>query len=189
MIHQRHDHNGFDLRTSFNLLYFGIDSYSKCFTVFSRRYFGGEALGFSSLAALGIMLVYAAHNPASNGMRLFIPMWMFMLVVQRVGTRLAGWRGMTIHSRYVGQPWLGLAFPFVRTELAARWMEALSFFAIGTFLGEYDLALGQFVLFGCFGLVVKNAMDLEIDRKLLVRMHDAEIEQQHLMELRSRRHV
>ncbi|HEY4308995.1 MAG TPA: hypothetical protein VGN12_06045 [Pirellulales bacterium] len=120
-------------------------------------------------------------------MRLLIPCWLAMLVLQRISTAIARRRGAIIHSRYVGYPWFGFAFPFIREYRTAQQIEAVACIAVGGFLCKFDLPLGQFVLFGFFGMIAKNGIEDEIERKQLQRMHDAEIEQQHLMDLRNRR--
>ncbi len=77
--------------------------------------------------------------------------------------------------------------PGVRAERTAKAFEACACVLVGAFLCKYDLRLGQFVIFGFGGLLAKNGIEGEVDRKLQQRMQDAELEQRYMLELRQRR--
>jgi len=187
MFEHRHAHQDrhFRARRFVNLLYLLVSGYATCFTVFIRRNFGTEALGLNAAVAFIIMMGYTAVHPGSR-MGFFVMLWFVMLVAQWLNTMLCRARGIVVHSRYDGYPRLGFAFPFVRAERTAKTIECLACVLIGGLLFEVDQSLGVFVMFGCFGLLLRLAIDDEIDRKRLQRMHDAEIEQSYMMELRQR---
>ena len=144
--------------------------------VFIRRDFGLEALGINAfIAGLMILLTYAATGDPA--MKAFLVMWLVAQIVQRVRSFRNKRRGMRIHSRYAGYPWLAMRVPFVRSEtVAVRFVEPLLCLTAGWVLMHLSRPLGGFVMLGCVSFFIRNNIDAEIQRVRLRQMDDARIE-------------
>jgi len=171
-----------DVRGSVNILYVLVSAHSTCFTVFLRRGFGSEALGFNAILALVLIHFYIMCNPTSGGMAQFLGLWFLFLILQRIKTFSLWRKGAVIHSRYDGYPWVGMMIPFLKTEERARFAETPICFIIGCLLIDYDSALSAFIAVGGISLAIKNSIDFSIDRRRLRHMRDAEIEQRFMVE-------
>jgi hypothetical protein len=181
-MNQQRPGEGLTLPGAFNLLYIVMAGYSTCLTVFVRHSFGREALGINGVAALVVLILYSSCYPFSRGMGCLLWLWFVALVMQRLCTALVYARGHWIHSHSSGYPWLGYAVPFVRKHKTAIACEFLALCALGGFLMDWDLALGQFVFFGAWTVLLKTNLDEQMERRRLFRMRDAEIEQRTLVE-------
>ncbi|HEY4309149.1 MAG TPA: hypothetical protein VGN12_06825 [Pirellulales bacterium] len=178
---QPQSNNGPDIRGGFHWLYLLVSGHATCMTVFTRHSFGVEALGANGLAALGVIFAYLCYSN-SPAVFLFGEVWFVALALQRIVTFIRvrfGWRA---HSRYEGYPWLGFLVPFVRREDTAKIWEAFVCFPLGSYLCQFDQAVGHFVFLGFFSLLFKTAINSEIRRKRLQNMRDAEIEMQQLLD-------
>lgn len=171
--------DGLTLSRMFDWLYVALAGYATCFTVFTRRRFGREALGVNGVAALIILIVYSSCYPYSRGMGLFFVLWFVALILQRLCTVILA-RRRSVHSHCTGYPWLGYMVPFVRKYMTAVFIECLVLFVLGVFLMPVDFALGQFVFYGAGSVFLKTGIDEDIERRRLFRMRDAEIEQRSL---------
>ncbi len=169
--------NGLDIRFGLNLFYMLLSGFTTCFTVFLRRSFGGEAIGFNALFAIVIMVFYMGGHPESAGMIDFFGFWVIALVCQRIGYFIRRLRRVVVHSHYEGDSWIGVLLPFLERVGIARFLEVPLCVILGIALGQHDQALGEFVFFGAFGLMFKGMIDGAIERKHVQRMQDAAIEQ------------
>jgi hypothetical protein len=167
------------VRGSFNFLYLLLSGHVTCLTPFLHVGFGSEALGINGLAALVVILLYATYT-GSTVMVNFLYVWLFMMLVQRIKTGSMRRQGHVIHSRYDGFP--HLATRFVKSEQAARVLEAFMCGVIGILLMSYDEALGAFIAIGFLSMMFKLAIERRIDEVSVQRMRDAEIEQRWLVE-------
>lgn len=174
--------DGPDVRFGVNLFYLLISGYATCFTVFLRRSFGGEAFGFNAVIAVFMILFYMLAHPTSGGMLDFFYLWWMALICQRIGYFLRRRRGMIVHSRFEGVSWFAVIFPFLNHEGLLRFLEIFTCVVLGGLLATHDQALGRFVFFGAFGLMIKGMIDGFVDRRQIQRMHDTAIEQHALME-------
>lgn len=181
-MYQQTQQNEFDLRTGINVFYLLVNGYATCFTVFLRRGFGAEAFGFNALIAVVIMIVYMQAHPQSGAMIDFFGLWWVALILQRIGFFIRRRRGFVIHSRFEGVPWIAQMIPALDRIGLARVTEFLLCFFSGAVLGTHDEALGQFVMFGAFGLLTKNILDNMMARKHIQRMQDAALEQRARLE-------
>jgi hypothetical protein len=177
--YQKQEQSSF--RSSFNAMYFLANSHATCLTVFLRHSFGSEAIGMNGLVAVLMMLVYRGETRCL-AMGTFFMAWLVALIVQRLRTFVLYQRGWRLHSRYGGYPWLAIRIPFVKTEVRAMALEPLVCLLVGHVLCRWSEPVGRFVMFGCFSLAIKNGIERQIDRARLRQMHDAVIEQMHLVE-------
>ncbi|HEY2837675.1 MAG TPA: hypothetical protein VGJ26_00890, partial [Pirellulales bacterium] len=166
---------GLWIRGIVNLCYLALSGYVTCFTPFLRRNFGRGALGINAAIAFVIIMFYRLAHPESHMLGEFQLLWMAFVVMQWFRTAWLTKKGIAIHSRCDGYPWLGYALPFVKQEPLARVIEFLGLLFFGVSLGRIDMPLSAFLVFGSLALLVKGGIDSEIDRKRLQAMRDAEL--------------
>jgi len=164
------------MRGSFDLLYFLSLCHSTCFSVFLRRGFGCEALGFNGFGAF-IMLMLIAGADHTGLMTMYFWAWFLALLCQRMVTIGNKRKGIIEHSRYNGWPRVAMAFPGVKRESTARSVvEPLICLAAGLALGEFSEPAGTFIMAGAFSMTVIETADRHLQRQRAQRMHDAAIE-------------
>ncbi len=144
---------------------------TTCVTVFTRRRFGAEALGWNGLGAFLLLLFYAGSSP---GMQVYFCLWVLALLIQRCQTIWMGIRGHVEHSRYGGWPWL--AIRFAKNEMQAKALEVLLCLIAGGLLYSLSEAVGMFVIRCGFGMAVVQVIDRQVLAMQDRRMRDAEIE-------------
>ncbi len=171
----------FDKGAAMNMAYFLALSYSTCFSVFMRKGFGAEALGYNGLAAFGAILFCIDGDRC---MAAFFLLWLCALAAQRFITFLRARKGIRPHSLYAGDPILvWKLMPFVKNETMVQMGEALLCLLVGGALCSVSERLGTFVACGFFSLVIQRAIEGQVWMMRVRRMRDAEIEQRTLVEL------
>jgi hypothetical protein len=180
--HSQQQGGGLTFRDSVNLFYVLVSGHATCVTPFVRRNFGSEALGRNGAVAMLTIVLYMMVYPRHRILVDFGAVWFVMFVLQRVKT---GWllrQGRVLHSRDDGYPWLGFLIPLVKRDKTARVIEFFALFALGTWLSDYDTALGRLVGLSAVSLAIKTGIEEEVFRKRLQGIRDAEIEQRALVE-------
>lgn len=176
---QQNDQVG--MRGGFNLITALLQGHAMTCTVFMRTDLGKEAIGFAGMFGFFIMLVYGGLMN-SYPMFIYLCLYLLMVLAQRM-KQFSNWRkGIIVHSRYVGYPWLAFKlFPRIKTEANAKGAEAFLCLAVGGLLAAYvDQPLGWWVMFGLVSILATESMIVEVQRRRLQAMRDAEIEQQAL---------
>src|SRR5262245_29826745 len=84
-----------------------------CVTPFLRNRCGRNYPGVAALWGFLLMLLVAGLGPVP-GMIPYIGVWLFFLMCLRSRTLQMAKKGVVVHSRYWGDPWLALRVPFVR---------------------------------------------------------------------------
>jgi hypothetical protein len=173
---QQNDQTG--MRGGFNLLTALIHGHAMTCTIFMRSHLGRDSIGFAGMFGFFMMLVYGG---LMNSYPMFIYLCLYLLAVlcQRMKT-YSNWRkGIIVHSRSIGYPWLAFKlFPRIKTENNARGAEAFLCLAVGWLLMTYvDQPLGWWVMFGWVSIMATESMIVEVQRRRLQAMRDAEIEQ------------
>jgi hypothetical protein len=168
------------MNDSFHLLYFLASSHALCLTVFLRRDFGREAIGMMGLAA-GLMILTYGSLMNSLAVWYFFLAWILAVLAQRIRQH-HNWRtGVSLHSRYPGDSWLAYRlFPRLKSEPNARAVDAFLCLAIGGLLTQLSPPLGWFVMTGFVSILVCEAIRVELTRKRLQAMRDAQLEQQYI---------
>lgn len=168
------------MAANFNLLLNFARVHALCLTVFVRRDYGREGIGMTGLGAFVLIPAYAGFTN-SPPVLLFWGFWFLAVIGQRM-RQYRNWRnGVILHSRYEGYPWLAFKlFPRIRTEGNAKAAEAFLMFAVGGVLTHFDKPLGWFVMAGFLSIMFVEAISVEITRKRLADMKDAQLEQQYL---------
>jgi hypothetical protein len=168
------------VRHIFYLLYAVFKIHAICFWPFMRRDFGTQALGIPAIFAMLLMLTIGAVGNI-QAMAPYLGLWSIAFCYQCGRTQRLVNQGVVWHSRHEGFPWLGLRFPFIRTEARAkRLMEPVICCIAGIALLPVSPGLGLFVAAGCFSLAIVDNIHREFNRKRLMAMHDAEIEHRYL---------
>jgi hypothetical protein len=156
-------------------MYLTLSVLSTCITPLTRSGFGVEGLGMNALLAFVLIVALAGSIPDMQG---YVGLWFFCLVMQRLSTLRNVRRGLVVHSRYAGYPYLaGRIVPFVRTESAVLIAEALICLGVGGLIYSVSPAFGEFIIVCAAAMFLKCLLDKAIVHKRIQRMRDAEIEQ------------
>ncbi len=150
-------------------------------TVFLRTDFGREGIGLHGLIAALLILGYGSFANCFP-MFIYFLLWMLAVIGQRIRQFINWRRGVIIHSRYSGYPWLAKRLFPRMTELNARGVDAFLCLAVGGLLAQFNQPLGWFVMAGFVSILFSEAVMVESTRKRLQAMRDAEIEQRYLAE-------
>jgi hypothetical protein len=166
---------------SFNGLYALANAHALTCTVFIRTDFGREGIGLHGLVAMLMILFYGSFLNCYPMFPFFL-LWMLAVICQRI-RQLINWRrGVILHSRYNGYPWLSKRLFPRMSELNARGVDAFLCLAIGGLLAQFNQPLGWFVMAGFVSILFSEAVMVEFNRRRLQAMRDAEIEQRYLAE-------
>ncbi len=177
---QQQQNNEREMQGGFNLVCFLLNGHATCLTPFIRTDFGREALGLNGLCALIIILAYGSFAN-SGAMWVFLLLWILAMLQQRMKGIQNRNKGIAIHSRYNGYPWLSFKlFPRTKDETSARGVDGFLCIVAGALLSYVDPALGCFIGVGGFSLLFVEALIVELRKKRLQSMRDAEIEQRDL---------
>jgi hypothetical protein len=168
------------VKGSFNALLFFSQLHAACIWPFLRTGMGVEALRqYGALAFF--LLMFLALN--STAMLVYLALWCVFAARQRAKA------DSSQHSQYTGYPYLAIKIPGFRTEAKAKVAESLLCLAVGVALMPVNEGVGAFVAVGMFSLAMVEGIGREVNRKRMLRMRDAWIEQQQLAErFRGQRH-
>lgn len=164
-------------RDTFRIIYFFARVYATCLIVFSRHTFGAEALGWHGFWAFVLILLCAGFGEAPE-MLDFLKLWLAALILQRIRTFVALRKGRRLHSFYGGEIWFESLVPFVKSHGRAAALEFLAWSMIGLWLTQFSEALGRFVFYGAWSLVIVYVIERQAIVMEIRRMRDAEIEMQ-----------
>lgn len=172
-----------EFKGGFNLAYVILHGFATSVTPFTRTHFGREAFGISSLVALLLIIGFGSFGN-SAAMWVFLLLWILAVLRQRVTQMQDRKKGLIVHSRYQGYPWLGFKlFPRIRDEGNAKGAEAFLVISIGTLLGySLDPALGWLLVMGGIGTLFIEAFAVEVMKRRVQAMRDCEIENRDLAE-------
>jgi len=168
----------FGKRERFNLLFLLAYAHAFCILPFIRRNFGVEGLRYCFLSAIMIWL-YTGFARAPE-MLTYGALWLVFVILQRLRTWTLVRQGRVLHSRYAGDSMV----LFVRKADTARLLEMLFCAVAGGLLSQYvSPALGKFVGAGFFSLMFIGTIEVQITRRRVQQMRDAEIEQRYVSDL------
>jgi hypothetical protein len=180
MQQQREEPGNGSMKDSFNIFDVACTSLGSCVVVFLRTGFGKEYPGVAGLVGLIIMVLYGSLARVPE-MFPYIGVWLVAVILQRVKTFELARKGVVVHSRYWGYPKLAFMVPFVRKERTARaCVEPMLCCVIGGALTYWSPGVGAFVIVAGWANAIAGAIVVEVDRKKLQAMRDAEIEQRYL---------
>lgn len=165
----------------FNLAYFVLHGLATCVIPFTRTNTGKEAFGINSFVALLLMIAFGSFAN-SQAIWVFLLLWILAVLRQRVTQMQNHRKGFIVHSRYLGYPSLAFKlFPRIKDEGTAKGAEAFLVISIGCLLGYgLDPALGWLLALGGIGCLFIEAFAVEVRKRRLQSMRDAEIENRDL---------
>lgn len=169
------------LGESFRGLNIAANAHACTITPFLRTDFGSEGIGMHGLVGAGMILAWGCYFNCYP-MFIYFLAWMAACAVQRVRTYLNWRRGVIIHTRYNGYPWLARRFFPRVSEANAKAVEAFACLAFGGLLAQFWPPLGWYVMSGFASIMFTEAVMVELTRRRLQAMRDAEIEQRYLAE-------
>ncbi len=150
-------------------------------TVFLRTDFGREGIGLHGLIAAVMILGYGCFMQCL-AMFPFFAVWFLAVIWQRTRQWANDRRGVIVHSRYNGYPWLSKRLFPRMSELNAKGVDAFLCFAIGGVIAQFDKPFGWFVMAGFLSIMFSEAVMVEATKRRLQAMRDAEMEQRYLAE-------
>lgn len=150
-------------------------------TPFLRTDFGSEGIGLHGLIGGGMILGWGCYANCYP-MFIYFLIWIVALAIQRVRTFLNWRRGVIVHTRYNGYPWLARRFFPRLSEPNAKAVEAFACLGIGGLLAQLWPPLGWYVMAGFVSIMFTEAVMAETAKRRLQAMRDAEIEQRYLAE-------
>jgi hypothetical protein len=181
-MHQQQQNDRHEMQGAFNLVYLLFYGHASCLTPFLRKDFGKEAMTASGIVAFLLIIAWGSFSN-SAGMWLLLQLWLCAMLWQRLKGIQNRKRGLIVHSRYNGYPWLSWKlFPWMKDETTARGADGLICMAVGVALAQVDPAVGWFIGVGGFSLLFVEALLVELRKKRLEAMRDAEIEQRSLVQ-------
>lgn len=173
--------DGLTMAGSFNGAHFLANAHALSCTVFLRTSFGREGIGMHGLVTMLMILSYGCFMQCL-AMFPFFAVWFLAVIFQRVRQWTNDRRGVTVHSRYTGYPWLSKRLFPRMSELNARGVDAFLCFAVGGVIAQFDKPFGWFVMAGFLSIMFSEAVMVETTKRRLQAMRDAEIEQRSLAE-------
>jgi hypothetical protein len=180
MQQQREEPGNLSTKDSFNMLHVAFSGLGSCVVVFLRTGFGKEYPGMAGLLGLIMMVGYGSLARVPE-MFPYIGVWLLAVILHRVKTFELARKGAVVHSRFWGYPKLAFMVPFVRKQQTAiGFVEPMLCTIVGGALTCWSPGVGAFVIAAGWANAMAAAITLEVDRKKLQAMRDAELEQRHL---------
>jgi len=120
----------FDMRNGVKLVHVVVETHAAAVAPFLRSGMGVNYPGAFGLLALVMILVYfvATNDPL---VITYFWFWLGAIIVRRAEAVQLARRGRVVHSRYTGWPWLSIKLPFVKTESAAKYADAMVCLVVG----------------------------------------------------------
>lgn len=176
---QQQESNKISKGEGFGLLFWFVDAHFTTLSVYMRRGFGREALGYNSLAGFGMMAAWMAYTHDTM-MYVLILGWFCAQLMQRFRTWRMLAKGIPIHSKYAGFPYWAMKMPFVRSEQTARWfVEPAMCFLGGAVIANVCPSIGLYVMAGAVTCIIRTAIEQGIEQRRVDAMRDAQIEGQY----------
>src|SRR3954454_17204740 len=98
---------------AFGLIYLVAKTHATGITPLIRSHHGCEAFNPYAFFAL-IMMALLSANRWGSAMGVYLIVWFFAIVYRRIETLRLRLKGVVLHSRQVGYPWLAMRFWFVK---------------------------------------------------------------------------
>lgn len=168
------------LGESFKGLNIVANAHACTITPFLRTDFGSEGIGMHGLLGAGMILAWGCYSNCYP-MFIYFIVWMVAVAIQRGRTFLNWQRGrLIVHTRYNGYPWIVRRILPRISEANAKAVEAFACLGIGGLLAQVWPPLGWYVMAGFASIMFTEAVMVELTRRRLQAMRDAEIEQKYL---------
>jgi len=179
-MNQQPQNDRHEMQGAFNLVFLLLSGHASCLTPFLRKDFGKEAMTRSGIVAFLLLIAWGSFAN-SAGMWLLLQLWLVAMLLQRLKGIQNRRRGVVVHSRYSGYPWLSWKlFPWMKDETTARGADGILCIGLGLALAQVDPGVGWFIGVGGLSLMFCEALIVDIRKKRLEAMGDAEIEQRDL---------
>ena len=147
--------------------------------------FGERYLGTQTAAAVLILFLFPAVGGQEDPMPLycFLVAYLFMCVGVRVGVVARRARGeLGEHSYYSGRPYLMRSLGRMRESTVKGAVEPVLMWLTGILCQPFSALLGTYLMIAGVGLLVSVQVTLAAERRRLLDMHDAYMEQRRIAE-------
>jgi hypothetical protein len=169
------------LRDSFHLGRLALSAHERCATPPIRDQVGTEANTLAGPLALVGMALYGAY--VHDGcVFLYIGFWLVAMLSQRMDSIACRRRGMLLHSRYAGRPFVALLLaPFIRSERVAKLLIEPAFcLASAWMLADWSPAVAGLVGSAAFSIVMVELLDGHMQKQREQAVIDSRLEMQDL---------
>ena len=167
-----------DVRDGFNVLWHLVNGYATGILPFIRKDFGTNFFGINALLALLVMLLFGAMEN-SDDMLVYMFVWALFVAAQRLDAARAARNGRIIHSRYGGDSFLAYKLaPKSKRKTVQMLIEPGICLIAGVLISPYSPGIGNYLIVGCFAVLMFNGMSRAVMEQRVRQMHDAHIEQQ-----------
>jgi hypothetical protein len=169
------------LRGSFNIGRLALSAHERCVTPPIRDQVGTEANTLAGPIALVGMAVYGAYVN-DRCVLLYIGFWLVALLSQRIDSIVCRRRGILLHSRYAGRPFVALLLaPFIKDERMAKLLvEPLFCLASAWMLAAWSPAVAALVGSAAFSIVMVELLDGHMQKQREQAVIDSRLEMQEL---------
>jgi hypothetical protein len=139
-----------DMRTTFNLVTFVVDTHTACIRPFTRSHMGTRGMGAAGFWAMLAIPLYAGLAEASDLLSYWY-LWLGMVICRRIKA------DKYQHPHYQGWPWM---FDWcMKSDLGSRLMEAATMPLLGSIVSAFSEDVGLFVTAGVFSFGLRYAID------------------------------
>lgn len=177
----KHD-DGKQLQGAYYFTFLLLRALAACWWPFSRRHSGKESLGMNALAAMAIIFLFGCW--ANSQLTIAYLMFWLVAVLRQKAMRLrAAKAGYIPHSLYEGWPVLAQKLaPFVKTESNLRAVDGFLAIALGGLLVYLTEPLGLLLIAAGGAVLFTEAFNVEIRKRRVQQMRDAQYEQMQMSE-------
>jgi len=126
------------------------------------------------------MMLFWGSYAQCYPMFIYLLLWFAAVACQLINQYLNWRRGVLIHSRYDGYPFVSKRlFPRV-SDINARGVDAFLCFGIGGVLYQFSQPLGLFVMASFVSILFVEHVTAQLIRRRLQAMRDQELEMEYL---------
>ncbi len=156
-----------DMKNSFNLSLWLINSLCLCFFVFIRSGMGTRALGWEGLIVFGSLPMLAALLH-SNAMLLFWKAWIVMALFRMLTA------DRNQHTRYPGWPWvMSILTLGLLGESKLRFLEPFMLLGVAYLISDVSMPAAKAIAFGGIAIGINNRIGMALRRKIRDDIRDA----------------
>ncbi|QEL18776.1 hypothetical protein [Limnoglobus roseus] len=180
---QPQEQDKISMKGTFNFIQLLMKSHAAAVSVPLRTNYGSEGIGVAGLGAMFLITAWGSYT--GDGLMFFyLAGFIVALVAQRMRTFSNYRKGIYVHTYYDGYPWLAFKlFPRIKKESNAKACEAFMCLALGGLLVNVGVvSVGIFLMAGFISIMATEGFKVELTKKRVRAMRDAQIEQEYLAE-------
>lgn len=169
-----------DAEQTMNIVMLFIHTYSTSVEVFLHRHMGDRYLGFQAFGVLILVPFHAyfLHEYDTSLLFMFLPVYLFTCIIQRLVMLQLRSNGVVRHSRYNGFPILLTGNSKIPELFFKHWIEPFLVLGGALLILPADRALGSYLGMAGVAMFLKGRIMSQLRRSQVQDMQDAMFEQQ-----------